>query len=249
MNAHAVAIKPARRGAFTLIELLVVVAVIGILASLLMPVLLHATRQATVARCQSNLHQIHTGMMGYAHAFDEFIVPLGNWPHMYPFFRGWHVTLEPYLQDMGILACSALPLPVGYGMNYRVIGGVVESLSLFRYPQPLTKVRVPSTCFLFCDWGYITNPDEPANDWVVGHSPRTDAVNRERSYARMPLDVLRPDSRRYYTSYETDPHRPAPLHPGFKTNCVFFDAHVEAFPTWDIVDDEYDEPECLYDNR
>jgi len=228
---------PCRR-AFTLIELLVVVAVIGILASLVMPALVHSMRSASTAKCQSNLHQMHGGLMHYANDFGEFIVPLGNYPHMDPFFRGWHFTLKPYLKDMGILTCPARPLPVGIGMNYRVVGGVSESLSLFRYPQSLTLIRKPSQSFIFCDWGYVLNPDDHPDDWKIGKSPHTNQVNSERSYARMPIDVLRPGSKRYYTSYETDPHRPVPSHPGYKTNCVFFDAHVQAFPTWDIVDDD-----------
>lgn len=243
------ALRP-RLPAFTLVELLVVIAVITILASLVAPTVLDAVKSASRVECQSNLRQLHAGMMSYANELDGFIVPLGNFPTMFPFFRGWHVTLKPYLRDMGVLACPAMPkFAVGHGMNYRVIGGVKESLSLFRYPQQLTLVRKPSSSFIFCDWGYVVNPDEHPSKWVVGFSPFTDAVSRERSYARMPLDVLRDGSGHHYVSYETDPHRPVPAHRGHKTNCVFFDGHTEGFPTWDIVDDEYGEEKCLYDNQ
>jgi prepilin-type processing-associated H-X9-DG protein len=189
-------------------------------------------------------------MMGYANQCDMQIVPLGNWPSMVPFFRGWHFTLEPHLRDMKVMACPAMSkFDVGYGQNYRVIGGCSELLSLYRYAQPLNLVRKPSQSFIFCDWGWISNPDAPANDWVRGISPHTDAVNRERSYARMPLDVLRPGSKRYYVSYETTPYRAFPAHPGYKSNCSFFDGHIKGYPTWDIVDDEYGERACLYDNQ
>ena len=53
----------------------------------------------------------------------------------------------------------------------------------------------------------------------------------------------------YYISYHTNPYRPLPRHPGHKTNCVFFDAHVESIATWDMVDEEYGEPTCMYDNE
>jgi prepilin-type N-terminal cleavage/methylation domain-containing protein len=50
---------------FTLIELLTVIAIIGILASLLLPVLGRAKGTAKSAACTSNLHQIGVALMVY----------------------------------------------------------------------------------------------------------------------------------------------------------------------------------------
>lgn len=49
--------------AFTLIELLTVVAIVGVLAAILFPVLARAKRSAAAATDTSNLHQIYAGMM------------------------------------------------------------------------------------------------------------------------------------------------------------------------------------------
>ena len=56
---------------FTLIELLVVVAIIGILASMLLPSLAKAREASKRAVCISNLKQIGTAMAMYHNAFDD----------------------------------------------------------------------------------------------------------------------------------------------------------------------------------
>ena len=88
------------RAAFTLIELLVVVAVIGILASLLMPATLRALNESRKTECKSNLNQLGQGLHIYANTFDSDLPPYGYyrdvggrlyWP---PF---WTETMGPFL--------------------------------------------------------------------------------------------------------------------------------------------------------
>lgn len=94
-----------KRNAFTLIELLTVIAIIGILAAILIPVVGAVRESARNAQCVSNLRQIGLGMSAAMSDNQGRVVDLprnpgssdGNWP--------WNpivaimVTLEPYMEE------------------------------------------------------------------------------------------------------------------------------------------------------
>lgn len=56
---------------FSLIELLVVMAVISILASMLIPLIVHSRELARKAKCSNNLRQLGTGMIQYIDQFGK----------------------------------------------------------------------------------------------------------------------------------------------------------------------------------
>jgi prepilin-type N-terminal cleavage/methylation domain-containing protein len=76
--------------AFTLIELIVVIAIIGVLAALLLPVLSRAKEAARGANCLSNLHQIGIGLQLYVQDNNNKL---------------------PFMRDKSLTTTNSLPSP------------------------------------------------------------------------------------------------------------------------------------------
>jgi prepilin-type N-terminal cleavage/methylation domain-containing protein/prepilin-type processing-associated H-X9-DG protein len=75
-------VKSTRRGrsarAFSLTELLVVMAIIGILAGILIPVVGTIRDRANTLQCQGNLRQIHAAMLLYVSEHNDWLPPGPN---------------------------------------------------------------------------------------------------------------------------------------------------------------------------
>lgn len=65
-----------RQGGFTVIEMLTVIAIIGVLAAIIFPVMASAKKKAKQTQCISNLHQIHVAVKAFQldeHRYPDFI--------------------------------------------------------------------------------------------------------------------------------------------------------------------------------
>src|SRR5690606_5396673 len=93
---------------FTLIELLTVIAIIGILAAILIPVVGKVRDQARTASCTSNLRQLGLASILYANDNDGVLPPSRDVD-----LRFWEVILMPYLNgERDVLVCPELPIPI-----------------------------------------------------------------------------------------------------------------------------------------
>ncbi len=86
---------PKRTQAFTLIELLTVIAIIGILAAILIPVVGKVRESARTSTCISNLRQI--GQACSLYEAENGHIPYGVHPTYPGSLAMWPVTLQPYM--------------------------------------------------------------------------------------------------------------------------------------------------------
>ncbi|MGC4045794.1 MAG: prepilin-type N-terminal cleavage/methylation domain-containing protein [Armatimonas sp.] len=113
-----------RHSGFTLVELLTVIAIIAVLAAILFPVFAQARRNAQKTSCLSNLKQIGTGILLYAHDYDDLLLWGGDPDDLNS--GGWsgspdqekilsmkpqHILLDPYTKNKEVFHC---PSDIGF---------------------------------------------------------------------------------------------------------------------------------------
>lgn len=105
-----------RRG-FSLVELMVVIGIIAVLASILVPVVSRAKRQARNIQCLSNIRTLQTALMAYVSQYrhtmlyqDRTILP-GQ-------LFTWEDALAPMYANEAVRLCPETPQPAGVGKKY-----------------------------------------------------------------------------------------------------------------------------------
>ena len=138
--------------AFTLVELMVAVAVIGILAGVLLPVLSRARETARRTRCLSNSRQLALATDAYREDNRDWYPPM--WVADSPPTR-WMNLLKVYVESYDMYDCPSSKhtkcpwdpeIYMAYGMNVYNFGGVC-----MWYSVQADSVEVPTQTILFAD--------------------------------------------------------------------------------------------------
>ena len=95
------------RAGFTLIELLVTIAIIGILASILLPVLSRAGQTAKTTSCLNNLHQLGLALNIYVNENNGYLPTCPLIPSQDTNETSIITLLKPEVQNTNLFRCPA----------------------------------------------------------------------------------------------------------------------------------------------
>lgn len=218
--------KVSNRG-FTLIELLTVIAIIGILAGLLIPVLNRVRVSARQASCASNLRQIGLAIHTFAVENNERLPGIA---HSGPLEESWIYTLGPYLNDVDAIRVSPADPLYAEKLNHPVASSYKFNDLVFLQPtdsfgQPTGSVPRLSN---FQRMGKVilafTGREQPPGS---AFSVTQDHIHGTmwNSWSRVLTDIS-PDLHRL--------GHPAPDRTSGSSNYLFADGRVESIPAREI---------------
>ncbi len=177
--------------AFTLIELLTVIAIIGILASILIPVVAKVRDSARDSVCKSNLRQLHAATLLFANDNNDMFPP--DYSSSQPNFHtpegiGHYLDVDPRRlgETPEIYRCPVREMMVNgvyawwhidYALN-GLLGGPWGG-NPDDVPPPshtMSGIREPTQIMLYADWRGTNRAARPQD--VIGNETRTAVVFR-----------------------------------------------------------------------
>ena len=223
---------------FTLIELLVVVAIIGILASLLLPSLARARAVAQLKVCMSNQRQIGIAAQLYAQTYEgRFVGDFNTEAASDMFFASKYlafITDEPYSGPL----------------NYTTMSNRFAEVGAYQCPSAKLEVTLDFTVNSTDVEHSIATDNTVTTRGVHAHNPSIFPksldevgyiveVNNQRAYDQGAYyhlwDIFRPsmfsfnnNGGRISENNSRSMHSLDPQHLG-KMNMTFFDGHAKAF--------------------
>ena len=185
------------RTAFTLVELLVTIAIIGILASLLLPALSGAKTKAQLRACNNDLRQLSLGCQMYAHDNNSELV--SSWPlgwdaylvNPYSWCPGWASTEQP--QDALYGPAPQFSATNVYALQQGAIWNYVQSAKVYRCPsdnRALGGIPVVRSFSMNC-WLAGRSKNDPSGNSTDYTTPDDDAALK-LTFFRKEADLLYP---------------------------------------------------------
>lgn len=205
--------------AFTLTELLVCIAIIGVLAALLVPVIGMVKGKAMTAQCSSNLRQCAMGISLYA-AEHRGMAPAVTWTlEIQPYISGFAVKNNSSVDAPFPVSCPSLPYDnSAYGRSTYSMNSWLDTdhsnqntdtngKVSYSWSMPLRNVEAPARKIMLFD-GKLASTSPDGSQW---------AYNAVKGVQ--------------YIDFR---------HQGDVANVLFVDGHISALKTEDIRDGMWD---------